>query len=98
MDCEACFIAVKEKIEKNEKKGGQYGSPEHTEILQSVRESNNIDATEAHKDAAFNLHAAGIFADYYTDNILNKNLGSPPEILDFAIPCSLEESKALGDG
>ena len=75
MDCEACFIAVQEKIEKNEKKGGQYGSPVHTKILQSVRESNNVDATEAHKDAAFNLHAAGIFADCYTDNMLNKNKG-----------------------
>ena len=67
-------------------------------LLKSCRESNNVDATKAHEDVAFCLHAAGIYADYYTDNILNKNLGSPPEILDYAIPCSLQESKALGEG
>jgi hypothetical protein len=105
MDCAACSIATQKKIENNdkkidnnEKKGAQSGSPEHTEKLKSVRESNNVDATKEHKDAAFCLHAAGIFADYYTDNILNNNLGSPPEILDYAIPCSLQESKVLGDG
>ena len=57
MDCAACFIA---KLEKKESKGGQYGSPEHTQILKSCRKSNNVDATEAHEDAAFCLHATGI--------------------------------------
>ena len=91
MDCAACFIAKQKKIENSEKKGAQYGLPEYTEILKSGRESNNVHATKAHKDAAFCLDAAGIFADYYTDNILNNNLGSPPEILDYASPCSLQE-------
>jgi len=98
MDCADCFTATQDKIEKSESKGGQYGTPEHTQILKSCRKSNNIEATEAHQDAAFGLHAAGIFADYYTDNILNNNLGSPPEILDYAIPCSSQESKTLGEG
>jgi len=98
MNCAACFTANQKKIENNEKKVAQYGSPEHTTLLKRCRESNNVHATKAHKDAAFCLHAAGIFADCYTDNILNNNLGSPPEILDYAIPCSLQESKALGEG
>ena len=98
MDCAACFVAKKDKIEKRESKGGQYGSPEHTQILKSCKKSNNVEATEAHEEAAFCLHAAGILADYYTDNLLKNNLGSPPDILDYAIPCSLQESKALGEG
>jgi len=77
MNCAACFKAKQKKIENNEKKGAQYGSPEHTEILNNARENNNVDATKAHKDAAFCLHAAGVFADCYTDNTLNINLGSP---------------------
>ena len=67
-------------------------------MLKSCRAFNNVDATKEHEDAAFCLHAAGILADCYTGNILNTNLGSPPEILDYAIPCSLQESKALGEG
>ncbi len=98
MDCGACEIAKTIKIENSERKVGHYGSADDTTVLKSCRAFNNVVATKDHEDAAFCLHAAGIFADCYTDNILNNNLGSPPEILDYAIPCSLQESKALGEG
>ena len=98
MDCAACEIVKKNKIENSERKVGHYGSADDTTMLKSCRAFNNVVATKEHEEAAFGFHAAGILADYYSENRLKNNLGSPPEILDYAIPCSLQESKALGEG
>ena len=67
MDCAACYIVEKNKIENSERKVGQYGSAEHTTMLKTCRELNNVVATKEHEEAAFGFHAAGIRADYYME-------------------------------
>ena len=68
------------------------------EKLQEYRRVNEVVCTEAHTEAAFGQHAAGILDDYYNEGILKNNLGHPPLISDFSIVCSIEESKVLGLG
>ena len=98
MDCEACAIVKTIKIENRERKIGQYGSPDHTTMVQSCRACNNVVATKAHQDAAFGHHAEGVLADYYIGQILRTDLGSPPAILDYKIDCSVEELKSVSLG
>ena len=88
MDCADYYIVKLVNVVDSGVNDKNYGSTEDT------KKANGVYCSNAHEEAAFGLHAAGIRADFHVKG----SLRPPPPILDYSLSCDSDQSKALGSG